>query len=227
MAVAKALPPQELEVSYRNAYSRLSQILMLDTAAFIQAVPQVLTYKNSNIDSYIKRLKEVVAILYKKFGYDLPEQVHWTKNPQLFATKEALDKLEAGLKEVKLEATHEAKLLEAVEQAGYNPRIVAAAIQRGFKLYSPNSFIGGSKIPYRHARANTWRGKVSEKDMGDFDDAFHRLIQSKVILADTGSHNGGRFPYKYSVNPHPGEVSNPALKAYLSYVFEKREALRR
>ena len=226
-AVAKAVPPQEMEEAYRSAYSRLSPILMLDTASFIKAVPQVLTYRNSHIESYIKKLRQVVEILYSKFGYDLPEHVHWVKNPRLFATRESLEELEARLKQVNLAAAKEARLLEEIERTGYNPVLVSTIIQKGFKIYSSNSFIGGNGIPYRHARANTWRGKVSEKDMDDFEETFHKLIQSKMILVDKTTGNGGRFTYKYSINSHPTEVSNHALRAYLSYVFEKREATRK
>ena len=223
VAVARVSSPEQIQV----IYSRLERIFALDARSFVMKVPWAFTYRNSYLENYMRKLMEVQTSLNAKFGHNTPPEFDWSKSPSSFKDLEALSKLEIRIKSFDKNGTESAelsKIREALQAAGYEFEIVSAIIVKGFNLYSNAPFIGYNYTRDRHARDNAERYL---KDKGKFAELFEptlsRLIREKILVEPTRkSHHK-----VYSLNPALNEIEDPALRAYISYVFSKKESLKR
>lgn len=223
VAVARVSSPKQIQV----IYSRLERIFALDARSFVMNVPWVFTYRNSYLENYMRKLMEVQTSSNAKFGHNTPPGFYWRIHTSSFKDLEALSKLEIEIKSFDkngAESAELSKIREALQAAGYDFEIVSAIIVKGFNLYSNAPFIGYNYTRDRHVRDNADRYL---KDKGKFAELFEPtlsiLLRKKVLVEPTRkSHHR-----VYSLNPALNEIEDPALHAYISYVFSKKESLKR
>ncbi|MBI2658799.1 hypothetical protein HYX05_01700 [Candidatus Woesearchaeota archaeon] len=242
---AKFHTPQQLQ----QIYSRIDETGIGDARRFLSGVPWGLSYQGNELDAYINLLKDIKKITENKYSGQLPLGYSWKDKPTLYKSIESLKDLkERLLLGVRANGKHgiAAKVetaaatyqkpppqeiveelgihREALEAAGYDFEVVSAIVVKGFNLYSRTPFIGYNYTQERHVKSNAER---SLKDKGKFAELFEPtlsgLIREKVLVEPTRkSHNK-----VYSLNPALNEIKDPALRAFVSYVFSKKESMKR
>ena len=81
-----------------QTYSRLLSILRFDTPSFVECIPEVFKYGNSNLESYLALLSRVMRVLYERFGHSIPPEFDWRMHPELYYTVNSLQGLEVKIK---------------------------------------------------------------------------------------------------------------------------------
>lgn len=231
-----------------SIYSRLERILKENTSEFVALVPWSLTYNQANLEGYFHLLSKATRLIYVKFSNDIPTSFNFRRRPSAYKDRESLNSLVDEIKSYRRHATRGteskptivadtkptkpcegelpelAKIKVGLESAGYDFEVITAILVKGFNLYSVTPFIGSNYTQDRHVRSNAQRtSQDKEKFTELFESTLHRLLRHHVIIEFTRkSHQR-----VYSLNPALNQIDNPALRAYVSHLFLRKEDLKR
>lgn len=185
IAGARASTPEQI----RDIYSRLERIFEYDTRSFVTYVPSAFTYKNSYLENYVKKLRDVSDLLREKFSHAVPVEFDWSKNPALYSSMEGLVNLEARLRNVEKDKTinQVAQNLEAY--AG--KRILFFGIRTRHKQEIIRTCLPSSTIPTFHSGEDI-KG-IASGNIGSYDIfvltagiATHKVQQRLEAVYGTG-----------------------------------------
>ena len=90
---ARSHTPEQI----RNIYARLSTLLKFDTPSFVRLVPQIFSYRNHYLDSYLQKLAALITLVGEKFEYKLPPELDWRRDPSIYFSIHSLEELEKRL----------------------------------------------------------------------------------------------------------------------------------
>jgi len=161
VAGARVSTPEQI----RHIYFRLERIFEYDTRSFVTYAPSVFTYKNSYLENYLGKLREVGDLLREKFSYTVPAEFDWRKNPAFYLDIGGIVQLEARLRN--LEKDKNANQVVQKLEAYAGKRILLLGIRTKRQQEIIKSCLPNSTIPTFH-NGEDIKG-IASQNIGRYD----------------------------------------------------------